>query len=112
MSYKLLSQGLAELQQKLAKFMYSLNHGSEAENQQQSTGADAQSNWAAAPVSVPAPSVSAWSGGASSQWGNTSPGQRSNSNAGWGASPQAGSWPSGGSAGWSSPGQQSNGWNV
>lgn len=92
--------------------MYSLNHGLGAENQQQSTGADAQSDWAAAPVSVPAPSVSAWSGGASSQWGNTSPGQRSNSNAGWGASPQAGSWPSGGSAGWSSPGQQSNGWNV
>jgi len=101
-------QGLSELQQKLAKFIYSLNQGPETENPQQPTGVGAESNWAAAP----APTVNTWSGGASSQWGNTSPGQRSNSNAGWGASPQAGSWPSGGATGWSSPSQQSNGWNV
>jgi len=101
-------QGLSELQQKLAKFIYSLNQGPETENPQQPTGVGAESNWAAAP----APTDNTWSGGASSQWGNTSPGQRSNSNAGWGASPQAGSWPSGGATGWSSPSQQSNGWNV
>ncbi|KAI0675105.1 DNA-directed RNA polymerase [Trametes maxima] len=137
---RITSQGLQELQTKLANLVLGLKGDPpETDGFQNGGGALGGPSNANEPPAAGntwgAPAAGSWGsprgGGPSGGWGNTSPRAGSGGGGGWGNSPGAGggggSWgaPAGGSggagggwgspaaaAGWGSPSQQQNGWNV